>query len=94
MISYVLKRAFLCLLFVNGVATCARQRAFRSPAPGQSETSSSACAELAETCHHHDAQSKLAHECHELGHSGTEEQCRDRRDECWNECNAALRRDE
>ena len=88
--SYTPKSIFLCLPLAIAVAACAHQPAFRSPPPGPSDAKPSACRELAETCHHHDAQSKLAHECHELGHAGTEEQCSARRDECWNECNAAL----
>ena len=80
----------LCMHLI-GVGGCGSPRVFRSPTPSASEASSGVCDELAKTCHEHDAQSPLAHECHELGHSGSEEHCRARRDECWNECHSALR---
>lgn len=69
-------------------ASCTTAPTSRSPGSGEANTG--ACKELASTCHEHAHQSPLAHDCHVLGHSGNEQQCEARRDECRRECQDAV----
>lgn len=47
------------------------------------------CDEIGSTCHH--SVTTLGQECHEFGHdhTNTEEECKERYDECMDECQGA-----
>lgn len=45
-----------------------------------------ACSALASACHPYDKTSTLGHECHGLGHDGTDTACAERKDECLAAC--------
>jgi hypothetical protein len=78
----------LCLSLI-AFGSCARAPAYRSPDAAVAD--GGACEEIASSCHEHDSESGLAHECHLLGHDGSQQQCQARRSVCWNECHSALR---